>query len=244
MTQGSDDAIRLSLPEKLLLHVGVPLLWLFAKLLCLSCRVVRIDNRESEEQFTSGYRGAVYATWHQRMFYFFHYFGARHVTMMISRSKDGEYAWKGAKLFGFKCVRGSSSRAGRQARDELIEKVREGELGGMLADGPKGPPREAKIGSVLIAKEAGVPLVPMMYGASRRWVFNSWDRYIVPKPFSKIYVIHGDPILIPADADNETVEAKRKEFEDALNQNAELCDRFFNQEPWRFDAQEADSKRK
>jgi len=221
--------------DAVLLRIVPPLAALFVKLLMVSCRVVRIEGFEATQEAISGTDGgAVYATWHQRMSYHFHHFGSRHVTMMISRSRDGEYAARMARWLGFRDVRGSSTRGGSQALREIIERMRRGEIGGMLADGPQGPARVAKIGSVIMARDAGVPLVPVLWGADRCWTFNSWDRYLVPKPFARVVVRYEEPLWIPRHADSEALESFRVIFEERLNRGTRLCDLEFGEErPWR-----------
>ncbi len=233
MSRRNADAFRWYDP--VLLRIVPPLAALLIKLLMLSCRVVRIHGLEKAQEAVSQTKGgAVYATWHQRMSYHFHHFGSRHVTMMISRSRDGEYAARMAGRLGFRNVRGSSSRGGGRALLEIIERMRQGEIGGMLADGPQGPPRTAKVGSVIMARNAGVPLIPVLWGADRCWMFNSWDRYLVPKPFARVVVRYEEPLWIPAHAAGSALEPYRKRFEETLNRGTRWCDEQFGEaRPWR-----------
>jgi len=205
------------------------------KLLMLSCRVVRVEGLDGQAEAVSrSGGGAVYATWHQRMSYHFHYFGSRHVTVMISQSRDGEYVARVAAGLGFKNVRGSSTRGGLKALKELVQEIRNGEIGGMLADGPQGPARVAKIGSVVIARNAEVSLIPVLWGADRCWMFNSWDRYLVPKPFARVVIFYAEPIWIPRSAKGEELEWYRRLFEERLNHGTRWCDEQFGPErPWR-----------
>jgi len=221
--------------DPVLLKIIPPMAAFFIKSLMLSCRVVKTEGLERvNEAIAMSGGGAVFATWHQRMSYHFHYFGSRHVTMMISLSRDGEYAAHVAAWLGFKNVRGSSTRNGSRAMRELIRKIREGETGGMLADGPLGPARTAKAGSVLIARDAGVPLIPILWGADRCWVLNSWDRYMVPKPFAKVSIFYAEPIWIPLSAAGDELEGYRRLFEDHLNAGSRWCDEQFGPErPWK-----------
>jgi len=218
-----------------LLRLMPPLAALLIKLLMLSCRVVKVEGKERgrEALARSGGR-AVYATWHQRMSYHFHYFGARHLIVMISQSRDGEYATRISKWLGFKNVRGSSTRGGSDALKELIQEIKKGEIGGMLADGPLGPPRVAKIGSVIMARDAEVPLICVLWGADRCWILNSWDRYLVPKPFARVVIYYTEPIWVPPSAEGEELEKYRCRFEERLNQGTAWCDKYFGEErPWR-----------
>ncbi len=221
--------------DPILLAVICPLTALIIKLLMLSCRVVKTDGGEEQKAAVERSDGrAVYATWHQRMPYHFHYFGSRHVTMMISRSRDGEYAARIAQWLGFKNVRGSSTRGGSQALRSIIDEIKTGEIGGMLADGPLGPPRVAKMGSVIMARDAAAPLIPVLWGADRCWVLNSWDRYLIPKPFARVVIHYAEPIWVPGAATGEELEGYRKLFEDRLNEGTRRCDEYFGAErPWR-----------
>ena len=221
--------------DAILLWVIPPLAALMIKLLMLTCRVVRVEGQDREKEAISrSGGGAVYATWHQRMPYHFHYFGSRHVTVMISQSRDGEYVARVAAWLGFKNVRGSSTRGGSKAMKELVKRIREGEIGGMFADGPLGPARCAKKGSVVIAREAEVPLIPVLWGADRCWTLNSWDRYLVPKPFARVAIFYAEPIWIPRSAVDKELEGYRRIFEERLNQGTRWCDEQFGSErPWR-----------
>ena len=199
---------------------------------CRSCRLVVCENEAREIAIRRQYGGCVYATWHQRMFYFGEYFGSRHVTLMISKSRDGDLASAASKHLGFRAVRGSGSRYYRSALVALIRDLKSGKhSAGMMADGPQGPPRVLKNGAVMIAKKTGKPIIPMMYGAKRRIVFNSWDRYFLPVPFTKIAVLYGEPIFVPPDADSNTYECIRQSVEQCLNRMADRCDKMWGGYP-------------
>ncbi|MGC9325845.1 MAG: lysophospholipid acyltransferase family protein [Desulfomonilia bacterium] len=223
---------QFNLLEKILLRCLPPVIAGIIKLWNTTCRVEKRINEAVERTAVKDYNGAVYATWHQRMFYFFHDFGSRHVTMMISRSKDGEYANEVALRLGFYSVRGSATRNGRKAMHELIEKLQEGgHTAGMMADGPQGPPRVLKMGTVRIARETGRPIIPMMYGAQRKIVFKSWDRYFLPVPFTRVVLYHGDPFFVPLDADEEECERIRRNVEQKMNEMADFCDAYWGGRP-------------
>lgn len=219
----------------ILLRVIPPLVALLVKLLMLSCRVIRVEGQDRErEAVARSNEGAIYATWHQRMAYHFHYFGGRHVTVMISQSRDGEYAARMAKWLGFRNVRGSSTRGGRAAIKELIQKIKGGAIGGMLADGPLGPARVAKKGAVVMARDCHVPLIPIVWGSDRCWMLNTWDRYLIPKPFARVVFCFAEPVWVPRSASTEELESFRILLENRLNEGTSWCDAQFGPErPWR-----------
>lgn len=195
------------------------------------CGEICIQDQSVTDYYLK-FGGGVGCTWHQRMFYFFRFFGVQHVTMMISQSKDGEYANAVATRLGFRSVRGSSRRDGSQAMYELIEQLRgDGYAAGMMADGPTGPPRVLKMGTVKIARETGKPIYPMMYGAKNKIVLNTWDRYVIPYPFSRVVLLYGIPVFVPPDASNEDCERIRLCVEKQMNEMADFCDTYWGGKP-------------
>ncbi|MBW1769439.1 MAG: lysophospholipid acyltransferase family protein [Deltaproteobacteria bacterium] len=216
-------------------RVGIPILSLIVRLLMFSCRLIRVEGRERAEEALARAGGkAVYATWHQRIP--LHMLTLLHLdlTTMVSQSRDGEFAARLLYTIGLKGVRGSSTRGGSNALKELTQKIKEGTSGGMVVDGPLGPARVAKIGAVVMARNAQVPLVPLTWGVDRCWVINSWDRLIIPKPFARAVYLYEEPIWVPASADSEELERYRRLLEDKLNQGTSWCDEQLGEErPWR-----------
>ena len=87
----------------------------------------------------------------------------------------------------------------------------------LTPDGPRGPRHEAKSGTVLLARLSGVPILPIAYAAQRYWQLRSWDRMVIPKPFSKVSVAVGELLEVPRELDAEGVETYRLRLENALN---------------------------
>jgi len=221
--------------DHILIRLVPPICALLIKGIMGSCRVVEIRGESrAKEAMKKSPGGVLYVTWHQRMSYNFYLFGFKNINMLISESRDGEYAARIAHRMGFKSIRGSSTRGGTKALKELIKRLRNGESAGILADGPQGPPRVSKMGPIIIAKAAGIPILPVLWGAERCWILNSWDRYMIPKPFTKIVICYQDPIWIPKHIKREQMEIYRKRLEDVLNKGAKWCDLYFGRErPWR-----------
>lgn len=235
MKSKSSKTLPLRWYDPILLLIIPPIVALLIKLWMLSCRVVHIQGYEkAAKALSKSGNKAIFTCWHQRMSYHFHH-GRRHrLTMMISQSRDGEYASRVAKFLGFKNVRGSSTRGGSIALRQMTQMVKEGERAGMLADGPLGPARVAKMGSVIMAWETEAPIIPLVWGVDRCWVLNSWDRYILPKPFSRVVVNYPEPFWVPPSTKKEDFEDYRRILEDRLNQATRWCDEYFGSErPWR-----------
>lgn len=142
---------------------------------------------------------------------------------LSSRSKDGDYAAYVSEKMGFVAVRGSSKKknidkGGKEAIREYVEKLNLGISGGLTVDGPKGPRQVCKIGIVLMSQETGAPILPVVGIASSYWEFSSWDRFKIPKPFSKILMVYGEPILTPKNATAEDLEKVREQVTNSLKE--------------------------
>lgn len=226
---------RFRILDPFLLKIVPPVAALLVKTLMLTCRVVKVQGEKGyEDALSLSGGGAVYTAWHQRMPYFSQFFRSTKITILVSGSRDGEYAARTAAWLGFPHVRGSSTRGGTRALRELIRLIMKGGKGGLFADGPQGPARVAKRGVVMVARDARVPLIPVAWGADRGWVFNSWDRFFVPMPFAKIAVCFSEPVWIPREAGSSELEFYRKLVEKRLNECVRWCDtRFGPERPWR-----------
>jgi len=175
-------------------------------------------GKENENQFLLQGKPSLFVSWHQGLLYFVYHFRNRNGLIMVSQSKDGEIISRILRLFGFQSVRGSSSRGGKQALETMIDKINETQCsGGLVADAPRGPFGVAKIGIIKLAKETGLPLIPVMFWAKRKILFKSWDRTILPLPFTRIYFIYEPPIFVPPTATNEEMETMRAQLTDQLN---------------------------
>ena len=147
--------------------------------------------------------------------------------ILISHHRDGRLIADVLNRFGIKTIAGSSSKGGKFAVIKMIRALRQGEFIGVTPDGPRGPRMRASLGVIRIAQRAGVPIVPVSFGASRRRVLRSWDRFVLPLPFAKGVIGIGDLIDVPLDANGEALERLRQRLEDDLNSlTGELDARF------------------
>jgi lysophospholipid acyltransferase (LPLAT)-like uncharacterized protein len=137
---------------------------------------------------------------------------------MTSQSFDGEYIARFIQRFGYGAARGSSTRGGTGAVVEMVRLMRAGCPTAFTIDGPRGPRYLAKMGAVLLAKKTGHPILPFTITPVRFWEAKSWDRFQVPKPFTRVRVDIAPPIFVPHDADEGLLEAKRDELQQALDE--------------------------
>jgi lysophospholipid acyltransferase (LPLAT)-like uncharacterized protein len=138
-------------------------------------------------------------------------------TAMVSASRDGEYIARLAERFGFETVRGSRNKKGVEGLKAMLRAVRKGSSAAIVADGSQGPPRIVQPGAILLASRTGAPIIPMIWAASSYFSINSWDRTIVPKPFSRIDFYYGEPLLVPEKLKPEELEKYRLHLEEILN---------------------------
>lgn len=169
------------------------------------------------------------AFWHGRMLYFLHLYHRQRFTVLVSRSRDGEFVSRVLQCFGVHVTRGSSSRGGAQALLDLAREMRHGCHAAMTPDGPRGPRYVVHPGIITLAKRTGAVIVPVSYSARWKKVLRSWDRFVVPLPFSRVVVVYGEPIGVPASASPAVCHSKRQEVETSLRRITEMADHYFAQ---------------
>jgi lysophospholipid acyltransferase (LPLAT)-like uncharacterized protein len=146
----------------------------------------------------------------------------RPIVVMVSRSDDGELIARVLGLFGVASARGSSSRGGGAALREMIREAGEGKNIVFTPDGPRGPARIAKEGLVYAAQATGLPIVPVAFAGKSTKLLRSWDRMVIPKPFSRGFIVYGEPISVPRRGD---VAEWRAVIEEKLNELAAEAER-------------------
>lgn len=187
-------------------------------------RTWRVEVRDAAGDLVDRPEKVVYAFWHNRMLGFVHTHRRRGVTVMVSRHGDGEIIARIIEQFGFRTVRGSTTRGGVSALKALIDETARFDVA-ITPDGPRGPRYRLKPGVVLVASKSGRKVVYGSCAASRAWRFQSWDRFIVPKPFARLVVRIEGPVEIPPELDEAATEAARRDLEARLNRLTAELDR-------------------
>jgi lysophospholipid acyltransferase (LPLAT)-like uncharacterized protein len=178
---------------------------------------IRFVNQEVPDGLAAGGKNFIYAFWHGRQFLLFYTHRNSHIVIPASESRDGEIQAGIIGRFGFGVVRGSSKRKGAQAYIGLMKALKNGKCIAIAVDGPRGPIYEVKQGITSLAGKFGKPIVPVVVSAKRSWVLEkTWDKYVLPKPFTECVIMYGDPIIVNG-AEEEELENKRKELTVALN---------------------------
>jgi lysophospholipid acyltransferase (LPLAT)-like uncharacterized protein len=136
--------------------------------------------------------------------------------MLLSRHRDGDVAARVARHQGYGVVRGSTHDGASASLRELIQISRRSHLT-ITPDGPRGPRRVMAVGPIFLAAKLGMPIVPMGFGYDRPWRLNSWDRFAVPRPFSRARTIMGPEMHLPRKLDRDGLEHYRVEVERMMN---------------------------
>ena len=189
---------------------------------------IRVVGEEIALGCLSDHGRLVIAVWHQRLLAAVAYvikFRNFEPIIMISRSKDGELATRMARRFGLVPIRGSSSRGGTSALLAITEALKSRPAAIHIVDGPKGPKGIVKPGLISMARLSGAVILPVIISAKKAWIVNSWDRFLIPKPFSDVIIEWGQPFVVPRDADPAAYETIRQKIETYLMEGYAQADR-------------------
>lgn len=157
--------------------------------------------------FVFWHNAVIPATWHYR---------GKNIAVMTSSSFDGEYIARIIGKFGFRPVRGSSTRGGVRALLGMHAEIEAGHSVAFTIDGPRGPVYVAKPGPVLLARNVQLPIYAFYVAVERAWILKSWDQLRIPKPFSRVHVHVAAPIRVSADKDAEAAKRLHGEMQVAL----------------------------
>lgn len=199
------------------LLVGILGAWLI-KLLAVT---IRIDDDPKGFNEKTKSLHVIYAFWHCMMLIPAYVGRKRKIQVLISQHSDGEYIAQVIKRLGFGVIRGSTTRGGIRAVKALVDKAREGYPLAITPDGPRGPRFIVQPGSIYLGKKTQLPIIPTVVGLSSYWELPSWDRFRIPKPFSRALVMYGEPIHIPPNLSEEEMEHYRLLLENTMKEMAE-----------------------
>jgi lysophospholipid acyltransferase (LPLAT)-like uncharacterized protein len=193
----------------------------------------RVEGADVIEPIWRERKGVIGCVWHARVLMTIAGW-PRHVqpaTILISRSPDGEFVARAAKHHDIGVIRGSARNAkkdkekgGSAAFRAMIDHVNNGGCMAVTPDGPRGPRMRASMGAVRLSRATGAPMMAFAWSTTARIVFNSWDRFILPLPFSRGVIVWKGPIAPPASGEAEDLEDKRLELERLMNSAAAEAD--------------------
>ncbi len=208
---------RFTLTQRLVLAIAPPLVSALVRLVGLTWRFEVIAEDGVTPVLCGQKPGPeIYCFWHQCVLPCTVYFRHSHAVILISRSFDGELITRILRRFGYDAVRGSSSRGGQEGLLGLRRIIESGGTAIFTADGPRGPIYRTKMGPIKLAQVTGAPIGVFHLEPERAWTLNSWDRFLIPKPFTRICVSWAQWTHVPEGLPAEQFELKREELNAAL----------------------------
>ena len=155
----------------------------------------------------------LWAMYHGTHFPILYRFRHRNICVVTSRSNDGQILARLLESVGYQTVSGSSTRGGMSATINMARVVNGGDDAAVAVDGPRGPAWEVKPGIILLGKITGRTIVPVAATPKTFWRFQSWDRFRLPLPCTKAFIMAGEPMHVPKDADKQQLDSLRGELE-------------------------------
>lgn len=197
-------------------------LWLWAR----STRVKVIGEEDYRELRRQG-KPVIFLIWHGRLLFAPFFFRRRGIIALISPSEDGEIVAQVGSRWGYRIIRGSSSHAVIRVWSEMKRELqKKGELI-IVPDGPRGPNRKMKVGSLKLAQETGAVLVPFTFSTSRRKFLRTWDNFLIFYPFSRVVAMYGPPFTVGDGLKDAELERERQKIELFMVQLDEKADKFY-----------------
>jgi|WetSurMetagenome_2_1015567.scaffolds.fasta_scaffold00572_17 lysophospholipid acyltransferase (LPLAT)-like uncharacterized protein len=161
--------------------------WIFGSVLGRTWRFSVTGTRDIDP-FRDRDRGVIYCFWHENILPLAYIFRGVGVTAVVSASRDGDRATAVAQRWNHDTIRGSSSRGQVAVVRQCVRALEQGKNLVIIPDGPRGPRRRVKPGAAMIALLTNAPVFPALAVPNRAWRLNSWDRFVIPKPFTHITV--------------------------------------------------------
>lgn len=186
---------------------------------------VRFVNEGPVDALRGAGRPFIYALWHGELLPLLWAHRGRDIAVLISEHGDGEIVARVALSLGYRTVRGSTSRGGGRALLRMSRAIEEDRRTvAFTPDGPRGPAHTFAPGALIVAQRTGAPVITLGAGASRAWRLASWDRFLIPKPFARVTVACGDPIVVDATTAREAADQTAR-FESLLNATSAAANR-------------------
>lgn len=173
----------------------------------------------------------IYAFWHENLLLPAYYYARPNVYVLISRHADGQLIAEVAERLGFRTVRGSRARGGTAALRELLRLSRAAHVA-ITPDGPRGPRRQVQPGMIYLAAQTGLPIVPVGIAYDRPWRAQSWDRFAVPRLWSRARSVVGEPIPVAATANRGQLEQTRAYVEYVMHELDQLAEQWVETGEW------------
>lgn len=212
--------------KKLVSWFGPWLAYWVIKLLGWTMRF-EVVNPHVQKSFVEKGIPFIGAFWHDRLLMMPWGYEGKRLSFLVSPHRDGLIIGRSLKKFGLEPIYGSSHKGGSAALKEMMKALQKGSDVAIVPDGPRGPRHRLQFGVIELARRTGHPILPLSFSASRKKFFNTWDRFLLPYPFSKGVFVWGEPIYVDPNGDQAYLEEIRLLVERRLNELTEEADRYF-----------------
>ncbi len=212
-----------ALTERIALSVVPPLASAYIRLLRHSMRI-SFQGREVIERVQEESGSYILAFWHSRFLLMPYAYPGRRMTVLSSWHRDAELLVRTLRTFGYEFARGSTTKGGSGGLRALVRALRSGSDSGITCDGPHGPRRRVQPGVIMAARMSGCPIIPVAFSAAPARRLLTWDRMMVPRPFSRGVFRYGNLFEVPRGADHVERERLRRSLEDILDRITDEVD--------------------
>ena len=188
-------------------------------------------NPENLRSFLDKGHTVICAFWHGRLLmipFAYKFKGVMKFSFLVSPHRDGQVVGKALQRFGLQPILGSTTRKGFTAFKNMVRAQQDGSSIALVPDGPRGPRYRVQMGVIELARLTGRPVIPLTFSSSRKKIFNTWDHFLLPYPFSKGVFIYGEPVFVDPNGDRNHLEGKRTLLEKELHELTERADHYFD----------------
>src|SRR5229473_2860733 len=220
---------KLTLLQRALIPVIGWSVWAVIRLLGPTIRFEVIGGQKAGRDYRPDLPPNIFAFWHRCIIPAAWYFRNRNGVLMNTTNFDGQWTRRVIERLGYGTAQGSSTRGGLRGLAVMARRLEEGADSGFTIDGPRGPRYVAKPGPVMLARRTGRPVILFHIGVDRGKTFtNTWDHFLMPMPFARAMILFAPPLFVPADADQQMLEAKHAEMQRELERVRDIAESWFS----------------
>jgi len=215
--------------KKILFLLATKLAWLFILFLGKSARITVLGQQHWKTAYESG-KGVLLIIWHGRMLMPIYIHRRQGIIAMVSQALDGEMIAQTLHRLGYRTVRGSSTRGGKEAFHAMVTVLSRGRVCAIIPDGPQGPRHKFKAGALYLAQRSGAYLLPLTFSSSHKIQFKSWDKFTIWWPFAKCVAVYGKPEQVHKDLNAAEMVQYRKQIQQRMIALEKKADAYFRQD--------------
>jgi len=208
-----------------------PIVWCLIKLIWKTCTIKTVVGSENLREILDTDEPFIPCYWHQQQLFCIRYLldsaekePRLRLGYLISPSKDGDVATNMFGSQGVHIIRGSATRGGAQALREIYLRIRKDRISPIVTpDGPTGPIFKCKPGVAMLSQLSKAPMLPLAYAAAHTWHLRSWDRFMIPRPFTQIVIGVGEPVHVKKEDSKDDFSSVCHLMDERLNALSESC---------------------